>query len=126
MRFSKVLSIAAVIAAASFAPVAANAVSVGGSNSGKGGFEVELNQGNAYGKPTEVGGNKFGLDNGKGGNPLGDRLAELLDKKQGGSKGGWEGPKQGGGASPVPLPATLPLLIGGIGAISVIRSRRKA
>lgn len=70
----------------------------------------------------------------------GDRFGEkpyafLFDKDEKGHRGGGDsrgfggrgGSGKGGGGdySPVPVPASLPLLLGGLGAIGLIRRRRK-
>ncbi len=61
---------------------------------------------------------------------LGDRLGGLLDHKKGdrkfGGQGGWGGKNfDAEDCAPVPLPASLPLLIGGLGLLGAAKRRRK-
>lgn len=143
MRFNTFLTVAAIAAAVALTPVAASAASWKdfGSHGERGSFK---SPGKAFDLKFDFG--TFKQDKGKRGAKF-DRkspgkkvghtlLSFLRDDKRGGRDGwrdggrGGRGGKGGNGGkgdySPVPVPASLPLLLGGLGALGVIRKRRKS
>ncbi|WP_392665116.1 PEP-CTERM sorting domain-containing protein [Amaricoccus sp. B4] len=100
--------------AVSLTPATASALSFGGFG-GDHGISIDFKGG--FGKGESKGEHK-GWDKG----PLADLFNGKGPRGHGGGHGGHGGDKP----APVPLPATLPLLLGGIGLIGAAKRRRAA